>query len=333
MPVASGGEAVAHDTLQPGRTTLGPYDLLELIGEGGAGKVYRARDRRTDQEVAVKVLSPEMAGSPLALKRFQQEFQLASALDHPNIVRALHHGSSAGTHYLVMELVPGESLGARVERDGPLPEGEAVRLIAQACEGMTYAHSRGMIHRDIKPDNLLVTPDGRLKLADLGLSKQLDAAADLTRTGRGLGTPHFMAPEQFRNAKNANASCDVYSLGATLYQLVTGELPFHGRSPVETFLLKEKGELIPPRALVPALSERTEAAILWAVRPDAKDRPASCQELLGALTGQAEPPGPEPAKRGQGRRARAHARVKLLAVAILAAAAAAVLVQFLLRLL
>ncbi len=322
---------MSDDLLESGQTFLGHYELLAVLGEGGAGTVYRARDRRSGQVVALKVLSAALARNPLMLKRFEREFELASALDHPNIVRALHHGCSSGTPYLVMELVPGESVGARLEREGPLPEAEAVGIVLQACEGLRYAHERGLIHRDVKPDNILVTPDGQVKLADLGLSKQLDAEADLTRTGGGLGTPHFMAPEQFRNAKNADARCDVYSLGATLYQLVTGELPFHGTSPVAVFLNKTKGELTPPRRLVPMLSERTESAILWAVSPQPERRPASCQELLAALSGTAPPPrwarnagsaeAPNPTR----------TRVKVALGIVLAGAAAALAGQFLFR--
>ena len=125
-----------------------------------------------------------------------------------------------------MEFVDGESLGQRIDREGRMPEDEAVRIIAQVCQGLHKAHKQGMIHRDIKPDNIMVTPQGEAKLTDLGLVKEVDAELNLTRTGRGLGTPHFMAPEQFRNAKNADARCDIYSLGATLYMMVTGELPF-----------------------------------------------------------------------------------------------------------
>jgi serine/threonine protein kinase len=322
---------VARDTLEPAPTALGDYDLLEKIGEGGVGTVYKARDRKSGQIVAIKVLSPEMARNPLTLKRFEQEFWSARALDHPNIVRALRYGATDDAHYLVMEFVPGEPLGAKMQRVGPLPEAEAIDIITQACSGLHYAHGRGLIHRDIKPDNLLVTPSGEVKVADLGLSKQLHTEANLTHTGRGLGTPHFMAPEQFRDAKNADVRCDVYSLGATLYQLVTGKLPFPGNNPVETFLRKMKRELTPPRKLAPELSERTESVILWALSSEPSQRPASCQQLLDVLTGTApvprapgevfhEPPPAKPSSQGT-----------LVLVLVLVTLAAAFLGQWLFR--
>jgi serine/threonine protein kinase len=139
----------------------------------------------------------------------------------------------------------------------------------------------------VKPDNILVTRDGQAKLADLGLVKEMEADLNLTRTGRGLGTPHFMAPEQFRNAKNATPQCDVYSLGATLYQMVTGELPFRGTGPLDAFMKKIQGDLTPPRNLVPGLSERVDWAIRRAMSADPEQRPASCREFMEDLTGHA----------------------------------------------
>jgi serine/threonine protein kinase len=267
------------------RETLGNYELLAQVGEGGAGKVYKARDRATGQLVAVKVLGPEMAARPVILQRFRQEFQSASALQHPNLVRALAFGIDKGRPYLVMEYVDGESLGERVERGGRLPEEEALDYVCQVCEGLHHAHQRGVIHRDVKPDNVLVTADGRARLTDLGLVKKLDSDVDLTRTGGGLGTPHFMAPEQFRNAKHADVRSDVYALGATLYQLVTGELPFAARGPVESFMRKQRGDLRPARQVAPEVSELTDVVIRWAVQPEPARRPRSCRELSAALSG------------------------------------------------
>jgi serine/threonine protein kinase len=185
-----------------------------------------------------------------------------------------------------MEFVDGESLGQRIERDGRIPETEAVQIIALAAQGLHHAHKNGMIHRDIKPDNIMVTKDGQVKLADLGLVKEADNDINLTRTGRGLGTPHFMAPEQFRNAKNADVKCDIYSMGATLYQMVTGELPFKSMGPLDAWMKKINNELLPPRQVVPALSERIDWAILRAMSADPDKRPDSCREFVEDLTGQ-----------------------------------------------
>src|SRR5439155_24307559 len=147
-------------------------------------------------------------------------------------------------------------------------------------------HKQGLIHRDVKPDNVLVTADGVAKLADLGLVKELETDLNLTRTGRGLGTPHFMAPEQFRNAKYADARADIYSLAATLYMMLTGELPFQSNGPLEAWMKKINNELVPARELVPDLSERVDWALRRAMSVDKEQRPLTCREFVEDLTGQ-----------------------------------------------
>jgi serine/threonine protein kinase len=265
--------------------TLGSYDLLEKVAEGGMGAIYRGRHRETGQVVAIKIMPAHMAANPVLLSRFEQEFRAASRLDHPNIVRAIDYSDTGTAPYLVMEFVDGESLGAKIEREGKLPEAEAIRIIAQVAQGLHRAHKQGLVHRDVKPDNILLTLDGVAKLADLGLVKEAESDLNLTKTGRGLGTPHFMAPEQFRNAKHADIRCDIYSLGATLYQMVTGELPFRSTGPLDAWMKKIQNDLTSPRQLVPELSERIDWAILRAMSADADKRPATCREFVEDLTG------------------------------------------------
>jgi serine/threonine protein kinase len=276
---------MALDTSRQVPQTVGNYDLLEKVAEGGMGSVYRARQHDTGQMVAIKIMPAHMAGNAILLKRFEQEFRAASFLDHPNIVRALDYGDSGTAPYLVMEFVEGESLGQKIERDGKMPEAEAVRIIAQVAQGLHRAHKLGMIHRDVKPDNVMVTPEGIAKLADLGLVKEVEADLNLTRTGRGLGTPHFMAPEQFRNAKNADVRCDIYALGATLYMMVTGQLPFKSNGPLDAWMKKIHNEITPPREVVPELSERVDWAIRRAMSADPDKRPGTCREFVEDLTG------------------------------------------------
>jgi eukaryotic-like serine/threonine-protein kinase len=277
--------AMTQETSRSVLQTIGNYDLIEKIAEGGMGSIYRARHHASGAIVAIKIMPPSMAGNPVLLKRFEQEFRAASRLDHPNIVRALDYGESGSMPYLVMEYVDGDSLGQKIEREGRLPEQEAIRLIAQVAQGLHRAHKQGLIHRDVKPDNILMTSDGQAKLADLGLVKEVDADLNLTKTGRGLGTPHFMAPEQFRNAKNADVRCDIYSLGATLYMMVTGELPFKSTGPLDAWMKKIHNELVPPRKLVTSLSERLDWAIRRAMHPDPDQRPVTCREFVEDLTG------------------------------------------------
>ena len=289
---------MAADASNTALQSVGHYDLTEKIAEGGMGTVYKGRDRTTGRTVAIKLVTPQMAKNNVFLQRFEKEYNAARSLDHPNVIRALDYGTAAGRPYLVMEYVDGESLGQRLERDGKLPETEAIRLIGQAAQGLQKAHKQGLIHRDVKPDNIMVTRDGQAKLADLGLVKELETDVNLTRTGRGLGTPHFMAPEQFKNAKNADVRCDVYSLAATLYMMVTGKLPFQSSGPLDAWMKKMNNELTPPRKANPELSERVDAAILRAMSADPDQRPASCREFMDELAGQAPRKLPAPAAEG-----------------------------------
>jgi eukaryotic-like serine/threonine-protein kinase len=272
------------DTTKVPVQSVGNYDLIEKIAEGGMGGVFRARNRVNGEIVAIKIMPAHMAANPVLLKRFEQEFRAASKMDHPNIVRALDFGAGV-TPFLVMEFVEGESLGQKIERDGKMPEAESIRIIAQVAQGLHRAHKQNLIHRDVKPDNILLRPDGVAKLADLGLVKETDTDLNLTKTGRGLGTPHFMAPEQFRNAKNADIRCDIYSLGATLYMMVTGELPFRSNGPLDAWMKKIQNDLTPPRRLVPSLSERIDWAIMRAMSADPEKRPNTCREFVEDLTG------------------------------------------------
>jgi serine/threonine protein kinase len=269
----------------PALSTLGDYDVLAKIAEGGMGTIYKGRHRKTGLIVAIKVIPPATAKNEVLLKRFKQEFHAASVLDHPNIVRALEYNESGPSPFLVMEFVDGISLGQRIERDGPISEAESIRILAQVCQGLHRAHKQGLIHRDVKPDNIMITRDGVAKLTDMGLVKDVENELNLTRTGRGLGTPHFMAPEQFRNAKNADVRCDIYSLGATLYMMVTGQMPFSGCGPLDAWLKKAKNDFVPPKQLKPDLSDRIDWAIRRAMSGDPDVRPSSCREFVEDLMG------------------------------------------------
>gem|GEM_PF-379882 len=258
------------------------------------GAVYRARHRNGGEIVAVKIIPKETALNPLLLKRFEQEFRAASLIDHPNVVKAIEYCGSGPTPFLVMEYVEGESLGDKIEARGALPEELAITIIAQVCDGLHRAHKQGLIHRDVKPDNILVTRENIAKLTDLGLVKDIEGELNLTKTGKGLGTPHFMSPEQFRNAKNADVRCDVYSVGATLYMMVTGIIPFSNTSPLECWMRKTKNEIAAPKSLNPTLSDRVDFAIRRAMAPNPADRPSSCREFMEDLTGLRWKPGQSP---------------------------------------
>lgn len=286
--------------------TSARYVFGEAIGSGGAGSVYRARDRETGGNVAIKVLNRRLTEDAMLHQRLAQEFRAATQLEHPNIVRALEIGTDGATSYLVYELVEGVNLGDRIEAQGRLSEVEAVRIITQVAQALHYAHSRNVVHRDVKPDNILVLPDGRAKLTDFGLAKDYNNDMDLTRHAAGLGTPHYMAPEQFQAAKTVDARADIYSLGATLYNAVTGRLPYDAKFPLAILTKKERGELVPVRDLVPGLSERVDLAIKASLSPRPNDRPSTCLEFFKILTARLSadfdtPPVPTPS--GSERRA------------------------------
>ena len=275
---------MSSDTTTPRQ--LGNYEIVAPIAEGGMGTVYKARNRTTGDIVAVKVITNSTTKNPILLQRFEREFLAARVLDHPNIVKAIEYCGALPYPFLVMEYVDGESLGQRMERLGAYPESEAVRIVGQVCEGLQRAHKQGLVHRDVKPDNILVTRDGVAKLTDMGLVKDIEADLNLTKTGRGLGTPHYMAPEQFRNAKSVDVRCDIYSLGATLYAMVTGQIPFENASPLDCWMKKIRNEFPPPRELNRELSERVDWAIRRAMSAEPDRRPSSCREFLEDLTGQ-----------------------------------------------
>jgi serine/threonine protein kinase len=267
---------------------MGPYDLLEKIGQGSVSTVFKGRHRETGQLVAVKVVLPPYSTHAVVRQRLEQEFHTSNTLHHPHIVRALDFGRQGSACYLALELVDGPDLGGYIAHKGPLPEVEAVRLIRQVAKGLHHIHKHGLIHRDVKPRNILLTPDGQAKLADLGLIKNLEDDLGLTSPNMTLGTPSFIAPEQLRDAKSAGVQSDVYALGATLYLAVTGQRPFPARQLARLLEQKLANDLVPPRQLVPTLSVRVEGAILRALRAEQQLRPRSCPEFVKALT--QEPP-------------------------------------------
>ncbi len=237
LPLNALPAAVPTTIDEPVLECFGPFLLLEKLGQGGYGVVYRARDTRRGTLVALKRLRPEVAGQPDHVARFHREMATARQLDHPHLVRCLEGGVEQGIPYLVMELLEGEDLQKLVNRVGPLPVAEACTCVREAALGLDHAHQKDVVHRDVKPGNLFVTPTeetpagcrGQVKVLDLGMARWLtvaDGQQPLTGSADFLGTPDYVAPEQVKDSRSATAAADVYSLGATLYFLLSGKRPF-----------------------------------------------------------------------------------------------------------
>jgi len=249
--------------------TFGSYRLEGLLGRGGMGEVYRARHLRlTNRLAAVKILPASFASDPDFLRRFEQEANSAASLDHPNILPVWDYGEQDGTPFLAMPLVPAGSLKELLERRGPLSPAEAERYLAPIAEALDYAHSRGILHRDVKPANILLREDGRPQLADFGIAKAIEAGhtGGLTQAGGGIGTPEYMAPEQIEG--RAEPRSDLYALGIALYQLLSGQLPYDGSTPYEVALKQISNPLPPLRRLRPDLSPAIEAIVARALAKD-----------------------------------------------------------------
>lgn len=265
-------------------TVLGDYRLGDKLGSGAMGSVYRAWQLSQDRPAAVKVLRPHVAKNRLFLERFRREAQLMARLNHPNIVRSYGVGKQYGRHYLAMELIEGRSLGDWLYRLGKLPLEDAVHIALAVGRALQHAHQNGLVHRDIKPDNILITNDGEVKIADLGLAKGvLEEDQSLTQTGQGAGTPVYMAPEQARDAKNADPRSDLYALGCVLYHMLTGQFPFRGPSSLEVILAKIEGQYKPARQANPDIPPELDAlvALLLAAHPD--ERYQSATDLVNEL--------------------------------------------------
>jgi tRNA A-37 threonylcarbamoyl transferase component Bud32 len=231
QPQPEGGEGAGSGTPPPRPDELAPHfpqlEILEVIGQGGMGMVYRARQRKLDRVVALKVLSRDAAKDPAFSERFNREARALARLNHPNIVTVHDFGETDGWFYLVMEYVDGADL-RRVLQQGRLSPEEALRIVPVVCDALQYAHANGVVHRDIKPGNILMDREGRVKIADFGIAKlagQTSADVTLTQSKQSMGTPHYMAPEQVESPLTVDHRADIYSLGVVFYEMLTGELP------------------------------------------------------------------------------------------------------------
>jgi serine/threonine protein kinase len=258
------------------------YELEELVGTGGMSSVYRAQDSLLERHVALKVMHEQLLSEGDHVERFRREARLAAQLSHPNIVTVIDRGEQEGRQFIVFEYVEGENLKALVEREAPLPEKAAIELALQIADGLAFAHAHGLVHRDVKPQNVLLTDDGRAKVTDFGIARSIDVQRGLTQTGTVMGTSDYISPEQARGGQVDDCT-DIYSLGAVLYELLTGEVPFPGDNFV-SIAMRHINEPPPSvRQRRQELSPRVDAAIRRAMAKDPDDRFPSMEAFAAEL--------------------------------------------------
>jgi serine/threonine-protein kinase len=264
---------------------LGKYRLIKILGSGGMGAVYKARQIDLDRDVALKVLPKHLIGNKTFVERFKREARLMAKLDHPNILHCYEVNEDHGFHYMAVEYGEAGSMQQWLNKLGKLELGDALHVILACARALEYAHEQGMIHRDIKPDNILLTAGGVVKIADLGLAKAITEDAGLTRTGTAAGTPLYMSPEQARDVKRVDARSDIYSLGCMLYCFLAGRTPFQGETLVEINESKEKGKYPPSRRFNPNVPERLDLYIDKMLAKQPEYRYSTCSELIKDLEG------------------------------------------------
>lgn len=316
-----------------GMVVAGRYEILDRISEGGMATVFRARRLADDQVVALKVLREQFASDVEFVERFQREARAVRELSHPHMVRVYDSGRDGAVHFIAMEYVEGENLKEDIRRHGRLAPDRAVEIAAQVLDALEYAHAHGIVHRDIKPQNILLTRDGGVKVTDFGIARAMSSAT-ITQTGTVLGSVQYLSPEQARGAPVERAT-DLYSLGVVLYEMVTGRLPFGGDSPIAIALAHVNQAPPAPRTAVPTLPERLEGIILVALAKSPARRYGSAGEMRADLLGETDlwgrippqtllehtpPTGAVPAGPLQRRRLRRSAAALMLAAVILGGA-------------
>lgn len=298
-PLGSTGERIDPLTGKPGESRFRPaekseivplpipgeridaFDLAESIGVGGMGAVFRALDTGLDRQVALKILPPEQASDPEVVQRFYQEGRAAARLDHENIAAVYTIGHDGRYHYIAFEYIEGTTLRQRVERAGPVPVGDAIDFTLQIADALVHASSRSVVHRDIKPSNIIITPQGRAKLVDMGLARRFERGGDdgLTQTGMTLGTFDYISPEQARDPRDVDVRSDLYSLGCTLFHMLTGRPPFPGGTVIQKLIQHQEDTPPDVRDLNPSVPDDLAAVIVRLMAKD-RDRRYQSPELL-----------------------------------------------------
>jgi serine/threonine-protein kinase len=264
--------------LAPGSLLADRFEIREEIGSGGMGTVYRVWDKKIGEDVALKLLRPDVAADHKTIERFKNELKLARRITHKSVCRMHDIHEEAGTIFITMEYVPGENLKNLIRRSGPLFVGQTLNVAKQIAEGLVEAHRLGVIHRDLKPQNIMIDGQGSAKIMDFGIARQL-SGSELTEAGMIIGTPDYMSPEQVAG-ETVDQRTDIYALGAIIYEMVSGRPPFEGASGLDV-ALKQKTEIPrPPRAVNTQVPEELNVLILKCLAKNKEDRFQSADELL-----------------------------------------------------
>ena len=261
------------------------YKITNKLGAGAMATVFKAKQISLDRMVAIKVLPRKFTTNPQFIERFYAEGRAAAQLNHPNIVQAYDVGKAGEYHYFVMEYVEGSTVYDEIVKSKRYNEADAIEIAIQVAEALQHAHERGLIHRDVKPKNIMLTRSGVAKLADMGLARAIsDKEAAEAEQGKAFGTPYYISPEQIRGEVNISPAADIYSLGATLYHMLTGAVPFDGKNPSAVMHKHLKAELVPPDHVNQKLSAGISEVIEMMMAKDPKARYRSCKDLIGDLT-------------------------------------------------
>lgn len=264
------------------KVLAGRYELLERIGEGGMSVVYKAKDKLLNRFVAIKILKPEFINDHKFIDSFRRESQAAASMTHPNIVNIYDVGKEGNIHYIVMELIEGTALSDCIKDEGPMPYTRVIAISKQIAAALAFAHKNHIIHRDVKPHNIMMTPNGTAKITDFGIAKAVNAATIVDNTDGIIGSVHYFSPEQARGGY-VDEKSDIYSLGIVMYEMLTGNVPFDGDNPVNIALMHINGEMTRPSELVDGVPPALEHIILKCTDKYPVNRYASADELIEAL--------------------------------------------------
>src|SRR5712692_6410827 len=273
--------AAAPDTLEIGTVLAGRYETLQLIGRGGMGAVYKARDKELDRIVALKLIRPELAKNPQILRRFKQELILARQVTHKNVIRIFDLGQSDGIKFITMDFVEGQDLRQSLLEKGKFPPEQAARIMLQICRALEAAHSEGVIHRDLKPQNIMLDSGGRVYVMDFGIARSAYLPG-MTQTGALIGTPEYMSPEQARGEKLTERS-DLFSLGVIFYELLTGKSPYPADTPLGTLWKRLQEKPKPPVDVDPTIPKPLNDIVMKALEVEPEDRWARAREMAHQL--------------------------------------------------